>query len=153
MSVERKAPLTAATGAGAGVPVGHHLVAEYFGCDPILLDTAASLEQVLMSAAEVSGTHVLGSLVREFQPHGVTCMLVLAESHLSIHTWPECRYAAVDFFSCGGAPRSGVLDLLGTGLGASSVTHLTLVRGSNLGLAPSAELQRFRTRTSGSGGP
>jgi S-adenosylmethionine decarboxylase proenzyme len=132
MSVERSTPLRAATSVRAGIPVGHHLVAEYFGCDPILLDTAASLESVLVSAAEVSGSHVLGSLVREFQPHGVTCMLVLAESHLSIHTWPECRYAAVDFFSCGSTPPSGVLDVLGTGLGASSVSHLRLIRGSNL---------------------
>jgi S-adenosylmethionine decarboxylase proenzyme len=118
-----------------GVPIGHHLVVEYFGCDPAALDAAESLKNALVTAATDAGTQVIGSLRHQFQPHGVTCILLLAESHLSIHTWPEWRYAAVDFFTCGTSPRPEILDTLGGRLQAAHFSYMTIIRGARLGVA------------------
>lgn len=71
----------------------------------MLLNDAAFLESVLVRAAEISGTKVLGSKFHRFEPQGITGVLLLSESHASVHTWPETGMAAVDFFTCkeGGA--------------------------------------------------
>ncbi|MBI2940269.1 MAG: adenosylmethionine decarboxylase, partial [Chloroflexi bacterium] len=76
---------------------------------------------------------------RQFEPHGVTVVVIIAESHLSIHTWPEHGYAAVDVFTCGDDPEFGeVTRLLGQRLGATSVSTIEVKRGLLAQLEPSA---------------
>jgi S-adenosylmethionine decarboxylase proenzyme len=81
--------------------LGRHLVAEYTNCRPEVLNDAALLERSLLEAVRKSGATVVDSVFHRYAPQGVSGVIVIAESHMSIHTWPEYNYAAVDFFTCG----------------------------------------------------
>ncbi|MBW2040204.1 MAG: S-adenosylmethionine decarboxylase proenzyme [Deltaproteobacteria bacterium] len=81
--------------------LGRHLLAELFGCDEGVLNNREVVEKIMNGAALVSGATVVGSVFHLFNPHGISGVVVIAESHFAIHTWPEFRYAAVDIFTCG----------------------------------------------------
>ncbi len=81
--------------------LGRHLLAEYLGCDPEILNGLEIVKEHMLEAASRCGATVLGSSFHYFSPHGVSGVVVIAESHLAIHTWPEYGYAAVDIFTCG----------------------------------------------------
>lgn len=82
--------------------LGRHLIVELYGCDASILGDLEALRTTLLEAAEASGAKVLGEFFKKFpRGGGVTGILAIAESHLSIHTWPEYNYAAVDLFTCG----------------------------------------------------
>ena len=80
--------------------LGFHIIAEFYGCDPKKLERVQDVEPVLRKAAEFAKFNVLDSSFHQFEPHGVTGILLLSESHVSIHTWPEHGYAALDIFTC-----------------------------------------------------
>ena len=82
-------------------PEGRHLIIDYWGCDQALLADVARVEAMLRMAADAAGAKVVTATMHAFSPGGVTGFLILEESHLSIHTWPEQGYAAVDFYTCG----------------------------------------------------
>ena len=82
--------------------LGRHLVCEIHGASPEALRDKEFLREMLLRAAEASGSVVVGDYFYKFENNsGVTGVVVVAESHLSIHTWPEYGYAAVDVFTCG----------------------------------------------------
>ena len=81
--------------------LGTHLLLEMNECDAALLDDMALVKQVLLAAADAAGATVVGEVFHKFSPVGVTGIVCIAESHISIHTWPEHAYAAVDIFTCG----------------------------------------------------
>ncbi len=81
--------------------LGRHLLVDFYGCSPALLDDPDHLEQALRQAALAAGATVLNATFHRFSPCGVTGVLVIQESHLAIHTWPERAFAAVDLFTCG----------------------------------------------------
>lgn len=83
--------------------LGKHLLVELHGCSPELLKRTEMVKEILLSAAKVCKATVVDLAFHEFSPFGVSGVVVIAESHLSIHTWPEYRYAAVDIFTCGDA--------------------------------------------------
>ncbi|MGQ0794081.1 MAG: adenosylmethionine decarboxylase [Deltaproteobacteria bacterium] len=82
--------------------LGRHLLVEYHGCNPQTLNNLEKIQAFMVEAASQCGATVLGSSFHYFSPQGVSGVVVIAESHLSIHTWPEYEYAAVDVFTCGG---------------------------------------------------
>jgi S-adenosylmethionine decarboxylase len=83
---------------------GTHLLADLHGIESGPLLDAAAIEALLRSAAEAAGARILHGHFHTFGPEqGVTGVLLLAESHISIHTWPEAGFAAVDIFMCGAA--------------------------------------------------
>ena len=81
--------------------LGTHLLVELNDCDPALLDDMELVKQVLLVAAAEAGATIVGEVFHKFAPVGVTGIVCIAESHISIHTWPEHAYAAVDIFTCG----------------------------------------------------
>ena len=81
--------------------LGRHLIAEYVDCAPGKLDDLAFLERCLLEAVRRSGATMVKSTFHRYAPQGVSGVVVIAESHMSVHTWPEYNYAAVDFFTCG----------------------------------------------------
>lgn len=94
----------------AGVPrkggsalhaLGRHLLVELHGCHPDSLKRVDVVKDILVGAARACGATIVDVAFHEFNPFGVSGVVVIAESHLSIHTWPEYRYAAVDIFTCG----------------------------------------------------
>ena len=98
--------------------LGRHLLLECHGCAPGNLLDAEALERLLRRAAKLAGAHVLFGHFHPFGPaQGVTGVLLLRESHISIHTWPEHGYAAVDVFMCGATqPENAVAEIV-RGLG------------------------------------
>jgi len=81
--------------------LGKHLLIELKQCNASLLDNLDFLKETLHTAAVRCGATVVGDSFYHFAPHGVSGVVNIAESHISIHTWPECCYAAVDVFTCG----------------------------------------------------
>jgi len=81
--------------------LGTHLLLEMVGCNPQLLDSVEEVREALIRASIKARATVLGNSFHKFSPQGVSGVVVIAESHLSIHTWPELGYAAVDVFTCG----------------------------------------------------
>ena len=113
---------------------GTHYLVEYTGCDPSLLDDSDRVRTLLSCAAEAAGATPVTSAFHTFRPCGVTGVVVLRESHISIHTWPETGYAAVDVYTCGSCfPDAAHQYLLGA-LGAERAEVLQVSRGENLGV-------------------
>ncbi len=109
--------------------IGRHLIAEYYECRRDTLDEVDTIREAMLDAAVALGATVLGENFHQFTPHGVSGTVVIAESHLSVHTWPENGYVAVDIYTCGGLdPRIG-FKLLRERLGATSCRVQEIVRG------------------------
>ena len=85
--------------------LGKHLLLELKDCDKEVLNDLDFLRGILPAAARQAEATVLGESFHHFKPHGVSGVVVLAESHLFVHTWPERGYAAVDIFTCGDSVR------------------------------------------------
>lgn len=106
-----------------------HLLVEYFDCDPAVLNDRATIAVLMRQAARAAGATVVNEVFHPYAPQGVTGVLVIEESHLSIHTWPEHGYAAVDFFTCGDCEPLRAHEVLRSGLSAARVEVLLLRRG------------------------
>jgi len=92
---------------------GTHLLADLSGIAPHLLTDCGGIEALLRDAAGAAGATILHSHFHAFGPgQGVTGVVLLAESHISIHTWPEQGFAAADIFMCGGTAPQRALDVL-----------------------------------------
>ncbi len=81
--------------------LGCHLLLELKDCNPKLLNDLSYIRQAMIETAQDVGATIVGESFHHFSPQGVTGILAIAESHISIHTWPEYGYAAADIFSCG----------------------------------------------------
>jgi len=81
--------------------LGKHYLVELINCDPEKLKYVESVEDIFISAAEKSNATILKHYFKQFDPVGVSGIMLIAESHFSIHTWPDHNYAAFDIFSCG----------------------------------------------------
>src|SRR5207253_9695567 len=81
--------------------LGRHLLLEIFDCDPDAINSLEAVKGALIEAAKRAQATIVDVVFHEFNPFGISGVVVIAESHLSIHTWPEYRYAAVNVFSCG----------------------------------------------------
>ena len=79
--------------------LGRHLLVDLYGCDRERLDDPDYIAAELQAAAQAAGTRVLGTAFHRFSPGGVTGVLIVQESHLAVHTWPERGYAALDLCS------------------------------------------------------
>jgi len=80
--------------------IGFHVILDLYDCNAAALTDKKLVKETLCRAAAKGGLTLLGSVFHEFEPNGVSGALLLAESHLCIHTWPESGYAAVDLFTC-----------------------------------------------------
>ena len=81
--------------------LGRHILVEYFGCSTEILNDVPVIESSMLQAASEAGATIINTNFHHFSPFGVSGVVVIQESHLAIHTWPEYRYAAVDLFTCG----------------------------------------------------
>jgi len=81
--------------------MGIHIIAEFRGVDPRKLSRVEDLRLILDRVIAKSGLHAISSSFHQFEPYGVSAIYLLSESHLSVHTWPEYGYMALDIFTCG----------------------------------------------------
>jgi S-adenosylmethionine decarboxylase proenzyme len=110
--------------------LGRQIVVEYYGCNPVVLNDVAAIQRAMHEAAEASRATVVETAFHVFNPHGVSGVVVIAESHLTIHTWPEYGYAAVDLFTCGDEVNPDVaFEHLRSALGADSWSAFEMKRG------------------------
>jgi S-adenosylmethionine decarboxylase len=81
---------------------GTHLLGEWYGCngDLDLMAKSTELRAICMNAVTTSGLQIVGDAFHQFMPQGVTGTIILAESHLAIHTWPESGFVSIDVFVC-----------------------------------------------------
>src|SRR5580765_3984750 len=90
-----------AEGATQGARVGTQVVLDLHECETEHLDDMAWVKQTLVKAARAAGATIVETVFHKFAPWGISGVVVIAESHLAIHIWPERRYVAVDIFTCG----------------------------------------------------
>lgn len=81
--------------------LGTHLLVELRECNAKILSNLKEVQTALINAAKIAEATIVETAFHEFNPFGISGMVIIAESHLSIHTWPEYKYAAVDIFTCG----------------------------------------------------
>jgi len=109
-------------------PIGHHYIVEASGCDPKIISSIEKVQQILVKAAEISGAQVWSVSINRFPPNGVSGIIVISESHISTHTWPEFGYGALDFYTCGNEidPEKGVVYAVEAfGASTSHITEIT----------------------------
>ena len=111
-------------------PSGQHVLADLYKINPDHLNDPATVEQLLLKSAQAAGATILSSHFHTFgSDQGVTGVVLLAESHISIHTWPEFGFAAVDIFMCGDSDPQRALDVLQVAFAAPTSTVKTIARG------------------------
>jgi len=93
------------------------------------LDDLHTIEHTLLEVVKVLKVHLLHSYFHKFAPQGVSGCIIIEESHISVHTWPELGYAAIDVFTCGLVDPSSVVEFLKKELCAKRVSSKLLVRG------------------------
>jgi S-adenosylmethionine decarboxylase len=81
--------------------LGRHILVEMYECNFDILNDIGKVEKIMVNAALEAGAEVREAVFHKFSPQGVSGVVVISESHLAIHTWPELGYAAVDVFTCG----------------------------------------------------
>lgn len=81
--------------------LGRQILVEFYDCDQSKLNDVSYVETSLIQAAKASHATLISHNFHKFSPYGISGVVVIAESHIAIHTWPEYNYAAVDIFTCG----------------------------------------------------
>jgi S-adenosylmethionine decarboxylase len=81
--------------------LGRHLIAEFYDCDSSALNDLEKIKKNMIESALIAGATVVNTSFNRFQPFGISGVVIISESHFTIHTWPEYGYAAVDLFTCG----------------------------------------------------
>ena len=121
--------------------VGKHLVVELSNCNPHILSNPKLLETILTDAATESKAKVLKSVFHQFPTTGgVTAVVIISESHIALHTWPEYQYAALDIFTCGQSANPwDALKLIVNKLEAKTTFVTNLLRGEKVD-------KKFRSR-------
>ncbi|WP_373533330.1 adenosylmethionine decarboxylase [Vampirovibrio sp.] len=111
--------------------LGRHLLVEFYDCDTQTLDDVAGIETHMNDAARACGATIVQSTFHRFEPWGVSGVVVISESHLAIHTWPEYGYASVDLYTCGDEiDPMGAYEHLRRVLGAQESEIQMLKRGN-----------------------
>jgi len=110
--------------------LGNHILVEFMNCDPQILNEVATIEKNMVEGARKAGATVINSTFHHFSPYGVSGVVVIQESHLAIHTWPEWGYAAVDLFTCGEMDAWISFDYLKKSFKSDSYSAIEMKRGS-----------------------
>ena len=113
--------------------INRHVLYDVWVQDASILATAEPMQELLCRAAEAGGATILHSHFHQFSPYGVTGFLLLAESHISIHTWVDEGFAAIDIFTCGPMNTDKVLEVIREGLKPRHASVRRIFRGGDSG--------------------
>ena len=129
--------------------LGNHILVEFTGCRPEVMNDVTSIENAMVDAARKAGATVINSTFHHFSPIGVSGVVVIQESHLAIHTWPEYGYAAVDLFTCGDQVDAWLsFDYLKEIFGSTNYSAIEMKRGAiNLLRRLDFDLESLRSQT------
>jgi S-adenosylmethionine decarboxylase len=110
--------------------LGLHIVAELYGCNAQKLSDVVYVTEAMLEAARQAKCTIITQSFHHFSPHGVSGAIIISESHLAIHTWPEFNYAALDIFTCGDTIQPDIaLEYLKEAFEADSLSAMELRRG------------------------
>ncbi|WP_170007891.1 adenosylmethionine decarboxylase [Bacillus fonticola] len=109
--------------------MGRHVIAELWGCDFEKLNDVEQIEQTFVNAALKSGAEVREVAFHKFAPQGVSGVVIISESHLTIHSFPEHGYASIDVYTCGDLDPNIAADFIANSLGATTRETMELPRG------------------------
>lgn len=112
--------------------LGRHFLAEYYNCSSEILNDKSRIADIMTKAVEASKATIIKPFFHKFSPQGISGIIVIAESHLAIHTWPEYSFAAVDLFSCGDFDFTETLRFIRNNLAAENYSILSIKRGINV---------------------
>lgn len=107
---------------------GRHYLIEYLDCDAERIQFVDQVREVFIEAANVSGATIVGDQFKQYEPVGVTGIILIAESHFSLHTWPEDCFVAVDIFTCGEMNPQAAIDYLQKAFSAGGVQQKMIIR-------------------------
>jgi S-adenosylmethionine decarboxylase len=124
--------------------LGTHLIAELFNCNVFHINDVKKVEEVMMAAAELSSATIIKPFFHKFSPYGISGVIVIAESHFTIHTWPEHGYAAVDVFTCGDLDYTAAVDHIKSELEAERCSIFQFQRGILSENTKAKEILSFR---------
>jgi S-adenosylmethionine decarboxylase proenzyme len=111
--------------------LGTHLLIEFYNCDREILNDEKVITKLFVDAARKAKATVVEQVFHKFNPHGVSGVVVISESHLAVHTWPEYGYAAVDVFTCGTEIDPWVAQkYIAVGLKSENSTAIEMKRGT-----------------------
>ena len=109
---------------------GKHYLVDLSQCDPDKISRVGEVREIFLRAAEESKASIVGEVFHQFEPVGVSGVLLIEESHFSVHTWPEDAFVGVDIFTCGEEMDAPIaIDALERAFGAQAVEVKILVRG------------------------
>lgn len=110
--------------------LGRQILVEFYDCNSDVINDVSQVESILLEATRASRASIISHNFHKFSPHGVSGTVVIAESHVAIHTWPEYNYAAVDIFTCGETIDPWIIqDYIKTSFEAQNVSSMELKRG------------------------
>ena len=112
--------------------LGRHFLAEFYRCSSEILNDKNKIADIMTRAVEVSNATIIKPFFHKFSPQGISGIIVIAESHLAIHTWPEFRFAAVDLFSCGDFDFTEALKFIRDGLNSEKYSIISIKRGTGI---------------------
>src|SRR3989338_5976808 len=113
--------------------LGRHMLLELFDCDAQVINSLETVKGALVEAAKRAQATIVDIVFHEFNPFGISGVVVIAESHLTIHTWPEYRYAAADIFTCGDVLQPEVAaNYLVEQFGAQRTSVVEMSRGAGM---------------------
>jgi spermidine synthase len=111
--------------------LGKQILLELYQCEPALLDKTDWIEMIMLEAANLMKATVVMHQFHQFSPHGVSGVVVIQESHLAIHTWPEFGYAAIDIFTCGESLNPSIVtEFLKLSFKATQISIVEIMRGN-----------------------
>ncbi len=115
--------------------VGYHIIADFYGVDPKILDDQKEVERIFDKACEIAEFNVLSKGFKKFEPQGLSALYYLAESHMSIHTWPEYELATIDIYTCSTEEAClNAYNVLKTEFKPNKIDEIILKRGKEIPL-------------------
>lgn len=110
--------------------LGRQILVEYYDCDSEKINDVSFIESAFLEAAGKSKATIISHNFHKFSPHGVSGVVVIAESHIAIHSWPEYNYAAVDIFTCGETIDPWIIqEYLKEAFGSTNISSMEMKRG------------------------
>ena len=110
--------------------LGNHYLVDYYNCNTDILTIVEKIKELMLDAGKIGNLHIVGECFHQFKPYGVSGVLILKESHFTIHTWPEYNYASVDLYLCDTTiDVSNLIKYLAKRLGTESYNINKIVRG------------------------
>jgi S-adenosylmethionine decarboxylase len=109
--------------------MGRHVISELWGCNFDKLNSMESIEKIFVEAALKSGAEIREVAFHKFAPQGVSGVVIISESHLTIHSFPEHGYASIDVYTCGNLDPNVAADYIANALGAKKIETIEIPRG------------------------